>query len=446
MKTIKIIGAGLAGSEAASFLAKKGHNIELYEMKPFKFTKAHSYKGFGELVCSNSLKAIDIKSASGLLKAELRLLGSTIMEAADKNKVDAGGAFAVDREGFSDYITQKIMSFPNINVINSEIEDLNEINKEDYVIISTGPLTTPKLARAISKLTGKEYLHFFDAAAPIISGDSIDFNIAFKASRYNKGTADYVNCPMTKDQYDVFYNELINTEKVEFNNIDKKSFFEGCMPIEELAGRGYMTPLFGPMKPVGIIDPSFPEKKYHAIVQLRKENREGSMYNLVGFQTRLKFEEQKRIFKMIPGMESAVFLRYGVMHRNTYLNSPKLLDKYYRLRSNMMMFFAGQLTGVEGYLESTASGLYAALQMDRIINGMEPYDFTRKTCIGALANHISDETINNFQPMNANFGIMAAANGYKMTKQQKKEVRVKTALDFYKVYLKNLNLDLLNNK
>jgi methylenetetrahydrofolate--tRNA-(uracil-5-)-methyltransferase len=435
MSDICVIGAGLAGCEAAYYLGRKGHITDLYEMKPLKFTKAHSYEGFCELVCSNSLKSKDILTASGLLKKEMRMLGSLVMEAADNNSVDAGSALAVDRRRFSDYVTRVIGKNNNIRVISKEVMDIEELGKYKYIIIATGPLTTEKLADSIAGYTGEKYLHFFDAASPIISDESIDHDIVFAASRYNKGTPDYLNCPMTKEQYDLFYNELINAEATDMNTAEERSYFEACMPIEEIARRGYSTPLFGPMKPVGIEDPKDPGKRFHAIVQLRKEDAESTMYNLVGFQTRLKFSEQKRVFSLIPGLEKAEFLRYGVMHRNTYIDSPRILDRFYRSKENDRIFFTGQITGVEGYLESASSGLYAALQLDRIIRGYEPYDFGSQTMIGALSNYISNDKIKDFQPMNANFGIMKDLTDKKLSKKERKEAKALASIQVIKEYM-----------
>ena len=435
MSDICVIGAGLAGSEAAYHLGRKGHRTDLYEMKPLKFTKAHSYEGFCELVCSNSLKSKDILTASGLLKHEMRLLGSLVMEAADNNSVDAGSALAVDRRRFSDYVTQTIGNNGNIRVISKEVTDIEELGGYKYIIIATGPLTTDKLADSIAVYTGKKYLHFFDAASPIISDESIDHDVVFAASRYNKGTPDYLNCPMTKEQYDLFYNELINAEVTDVGTTEERSYFEACMPIEEMARRGYSTPLFGPMKPVGIEDPKDPGKRFHAIVQLRKEDSESTMYNIVGFQTRLRFSEQKRVFSLIPGLERAEFLRYGVMHRNTYIDSPRILDHFYRSKENNRIFFAGQITGVEGYLESASSGLYAALQLDRIIRGLEPFDLKSQTMIGALSNYISNDKIKDFQPMNANFGIMKDLTDKKLSKKGRKEAKVSASIEAIKEYM-----------
>lgn len=400
---ISVIGAGLAGCEAAWQLANAGLKVDLYEMKPHKYSNAHKYNGFAELVCSNSLKAFRVNSASGLLKHEMEMLGSLIIDCAKQCAVGAGGALAVDREKFSDLVTQKIKSNPNINVINKEVSQI----PEGYCIISSGPLTSEPLSESIKELCSSEYLSFFDAAAPIISAESVNMDIAFFAARYNKGDADYINCPMDEQQYLDFYNELINGETAQLKEFEKQDFkvYEGCMPVEVMGKRGVDTLRFGPLKPVGIYHP-VTDKKSYAIVQLRKENAEGTMYNLVGFQTNLKFGEQKRIFSMIPSLENAEFIRYGVMHRNTFINSPKLLDKYFRLKKDNNIYFAGQITGVEGYVESAASGIYAGLCLSRQILDKPMLDLPKDTMIGALSNYISDETIENFQPMGSNMGLL----------------------------------------
>ena len=404
---INVIGAGLAGCEAAYQAANMGVKVRLFEMKPKKFTPAHKNPKFGELVCSNSLRSDELSNAIGVLKAELRDMKSLIMEAADNNRVDAGSALAVDREKFADYITEKIYSHPNIEVITEEI---TEINLDEINVIASGPLTSDGLATFIKDKLQLGDLHFYDAAAPIIDFNSINMDKAFFASRYNKGNADYINCPMNEEEYRIFYNALITAEEAELHDFDKNSqkltVFEGCMPVEVMAKRGYETLLYGPLKPVGIEHPETKET-YYAVVQLRKENNDGTMFNIVGFQTHLKFTEQKRVFSMIPGLENAVFLRYGVMHRNTYLNSPKTLSCYYSLLSNPKIFFAGQMTGVEGYIESTSSGFVAGINAAKLALGLEQIDFTSETVIGALAHYVSEGNISgNFQPMNANFGIV----------------------------------------
>lgn len=395
MKEIKIIGGGLAGTEAAYQIAKRGIKVKLYEMKPNKFSPAHSNKNLAEIVCSNSLKSNSITNACGLLKEELRRLDSLLIKCADESKVPAGQALAVDREKFSALVTKKIEENPNIEVIHEEVENIND---DDITIIATGPLTSDGLSAEIGRLTGKEKLFFYDAAAPIVLKDSINMEKAFTADRYGKGESDYINCPMTKEEYDVFYNELINAEIVNKHEFEKGNLFEGCMPIEEMARRGSQTLTFGPLKPVGF------DKKYYAVVQLRQDNKEDTMYNLVGFQTNLKFGEQARVFKLIPALENAEFVKYGVMHRNTYINSSKLLDATYNLNGTNI-YFAGQISGVEGYVESIASGYVAAVNaVQRLENG-EKIIFSDETIIGALAKYISTPN-KDFQPMNANFGIL----------------------------------------
>ena len=407
---IKIIGAGLAGCEAAWQAAKLGVKVELYEMKPLKFSPAHHSEGFAELVCSNSLRSNSTSNAVGLLKEELRLMGSLILEAAYATEVPAGSALAVNRDDFSKYITDKIKNHPNITVINQEITDLDF---DTVTVVASGPLTSEALADSISKMTGGGELHFFDAAAPIIDFASIDMSKAFFASRYGKGDPeDYLNCPMTEEEYAIFHKELLSATTAPLKVFDKElqedlTVFEGCMPVEVMASRGYDTLRFGPMKPVGLPVPSTGEDAF-ATVQLRRENKEGTMYNIVGFQTHLTFGEQRRVFGLIPGLENAEFFRYGVMHRNTYLNSPELLTNVYSMRNNPSLFFAGQMTGVEGYIESTSSGFVAGINAALKVLGKDPIVFPSKTEIGALAAYISEGGISSsFQPMNANFGIIA---------------------------------------
>lgn len=404
---VKVIGAGLAGCEAAWQLANAGIEVELYEMKPKKFTPAHKYNGFAELICSNSLKAERIGSAAGMLKEEMRKLGSLTMQCAEATKVSAGGALAVDREKFSDMVTEKIRSNPKISVIEEEVTEIPDGN----VIIATGPLTSDGLAESIKELCGN-YLYFHDAAAPIVTYESLDKSKVFFASRYGRGEADYINCPMEKDEYLRFYNELVNAESAPLHEFDKEHFskdnfkvYEGCMPVEVLAKRGEDTMRYGPLKPVGIYHPET-NKRYYAVVQLRAENAQGSLYNLVGFQTNLKFGEQKRVFSMIPGLENAEFVRYGVMHRNTFINSPKLLNEQFNMRERENLFFAGQMTGVEGYIESAASGIFAGLNMARRLNGKEYVSLPDTTMLGALSKYISDPTVEKFQPMGSNMGIL----------------------------------------
>lgn len=425
---VNVIGAGLAGCEAAYQLAKRGINVTLYEMKPKRFSPAHKLTTFAELVCSNSLRSDGLANAVGLLKEEMRLLGSIIIKCADECKVPAGGALAVDREGFSKLVTDKIKENPNITVV---YEEITEINCGVPTIIATGPLTDGALYEKIKEISGEGYLHFFDAAAPIVSCDSLDFNKVFKASRYGKGTADYINCPMNKEEYEAFYNELVNAELAPLHGFENNKVFEGCMPVEVMAKRGENTLLFGPLKPVGLDNPHSTEKPY-AVVQLRQDNSAASLYNLVGFQTNLKFPEQKRVFSMIPGLENAEFVRYGVMHRNTFLNSPKLLDSAYNLKSAENIYFAGQITGVEGYVESAASGLMCGLQLARKLIGKEPLNFTSKTAIGSLANYVSNPVNDKFQPMNVNFGIMDSLDYRVKIKKERYEAISDRALNIIK--------------
>lgn len=407
-RKITVIGAGLAGCEAASVIASFGIEVDLYEMKPVRKSPAHKSDMFAELVCSNSLRAASITNAVGLLKEELRRLGSLIMEAADKAEVPAGGALAVDRDEFSGFITDKIRNNPLIHIISEEVQT---VPGNGPVIIATGPLTDGALYDDIMRLTGNRDLHFFDAAAPIVSAESIDMNKAFRQSRYGKGGNDYINCPMNEEEYKAFYNALITAEKASVHGFDKINVFEGCMPIEVMASRGEDTMRFGPLKPVGLTDPRTGKEPY-ACLQLRQDDRASSMYNLVGFQTRLKFPEQKRVFGMIPGLENAEYLRYGVMHRNTYIDSPRLLGPDYSMREHPDIYFAGQITGVEGYIESAASGfmagLYAALKVLGISLDTELDD---RTVIGAMARYVSDPSVTKFVPMNANFGIVAHMPG-----------------------------------
>lgn len=402
-KKAKVIGAGLAGCEAAWQLANSGIEVTLYEMKPKKYTPAHHYSGFAELVCSNSLKASRLESAAGLLKAEMEILGSVTVSSAKENAVEAGGALAVDREKFSDSVTAKIKNHPLIKIVEEELTEIPDGN----VIIATGPLTSDALAESISKICGNG-LSFFDAAAPIVTYESLDKQLVFFASRYGRGDADYINCPMNKEEYTEFYNALIAAESAELKEFDKENFrvYEGCMPIEVLAKRGEDTMRFGPLKPVGLTDPRTGKRPY-AVVQLRKENKEGTLYNLVGFQTNLKFAEQKRVFSKITGLQNAEFMRYGVMHRNTFINSPKLLNSHFQMLKNENIYFAGQITGVEGYMESAASGIIAGISLARKLNGLEQINLPVDTMTGALSAYISDSyNSENFQPMGANMGIL----------------------------------------
>lgn len=403
MTEVKVIGAGLAGSEAAWQLAQRGFRVRLYEMKPNKMTPAHHCADFAELVCSNSLRGDRLENAVGLLKEELRRLNSLILACADATRVEAGGCLAVDRYGFSALVTEKIRSHPNITVVSEEVTRV----PEGPVIIATGPLTSDAMSRAIAGYFGQtDYLHFFDAAAPLVTLDSIDMDHAWYASRYDRGTADYINCAMSREEYTAFVRELSAAEEAPVHGFEDKNVFEGCMPVEVMARRGEDTLRYGPLKPVGLRDPKTGKEPY-AVVQLRRDNAAGNIYNIVGFQTHLKFPEQKRVFSMIPALHDAEFVRYGVMHRNTFLNSPRLLDRTYADRRDSMVAFAGQMTGVEGYVESCASGYLAAVSMAARLKGEPVPDFTNRTAIGALAYYISDETIVNFQPMNVNFGILA---------------------------------------
>ncbi|MCI5486195.1 MAG: methylenetetrahydrofolate--tRNA-(uracil(54)-C(5))-methyltransferase (FADH(2)-oxidizing) TrmFO [Clostridiales bacterium] len=399
---VKVIGAGLAGSEAAWQLAKRGIEVELYEMKPVKMTPAHHSADFAELVCSNSLRGDRLENAVGLLKEELRRCGSLIMECAEATRVEAGGCLAVDRAGFSALVTEKIRANPLITVIPGEVTQV----PEGPVIIATGPLTSDALSESIGAYFGADYLHFFDAAAPLVTAESIDMNLAWWQSRYDRGTPDYINCALDKEQYETFVRELIFAEEAEVHGFEDRRVFEGCMPVEVMARRGLDTLRYGPMKPVGLCDPKTGREPY-AVLQLRQDNAAKSVFNLVGFQTHLKFGEQKRVFSMIPALKNAEFVRYGVMHQNTFLQSPKLLDRYYADRRNPLVAFAGQMTGVEGYVESTASGFLAAVAMAAKVQGREIPDFPKTTAIGALGHYISDGSIESFQPMNVNFSIIS---------------------------------------
>lgn len=403
MNKITVIGAGLAGCEAAHKLSSLGFSVRLCEMKPEKRTPAQKSDGFAELVCSNSLKAMRLESAAGLLKEEMRRLGSVTMEAAEKTSVAAGGALAVDRELFSEYITEKIKSDPNIEIVTGEV---TELPSEGIVIVATGPLTSDALTESLrQKFRGT--LSFFDAVAPIVTTDSVDMDRVFMGTRYDRGEADYINCPMERDEYDAFYDALVSAERAPLHDFDvaDPKVYEGCMPIEVMAGRGRDTLRYGPLRPVGLIDPHTGRRPW-ANIQLRKENAAGTMYNIVGFQTNLKFGEQKRVFSMIPGLEHAEFVRYGVMHRDTFMDSPRLLSKSLSLKSEPRLFFAGQFTGVEGYTESAATGILAGINAARFANGEEPLVLPPETMLGALVNYITDESVGNFQPMGANMGIL----------------------------------------
>lgn len=401
-RPITIIGAGLAGSEAAWQLAQQGLHVDLYEMRPVTSSPAHSTEKFAELVCSNSLRAGNIENAVGLLKEEMRRLHSLIMECADATAVPAGGALAVDRKLFSAMVTDKVSNHPLIQV---HREEVTEIPQEGIVIFASGPLTSQALGDKIKTLTGTKDFYFYDAAAPIVSAESLNYDKVFAASRYDKGDADYLNCPMNEEEYKAFWRALTTAEAVQPKDFEKEIYFEGCMPVEIMASRGEDTLRYGPLKPVGLVDKRTNEESY-AVVQLRKENKEASMYNLVGFQTHLKWGEQKRVFGMIPGLENADFIRYGVMHRNTYINSPELLNTAFQLKKEPRLFIAGQMTGVEGYLESAASGLMVGLQVARYVNDKAFIDFPKTTAHGALSHYVSEYEGSNFQPMNVNFGIM----------------------------------------
>ncbi len=414
MDKVTVLGAGLAGSECAWQLARRGISVRLVEMKPGKMTPAHSSPYFAELVCSNSLRSDELSNAVGLLKAEMRRMGSLIMESADKNKVAAGGALAVDREGFSRYITDKLAAHPNVEIVAEEATDI----PDGEVVIATGPLSSDAISERIAALCPGSDLHFYDAVAPIVTLESVDMDSAFFASRYDKGTADYVNCPMDKDEYLAFVRELCEAKEAAVHGFDDGAVFEGCMPVEVMARRGVDTLRYGPLKPVGLVDPRTGRENY-AVVQLRRDNADGTIYNMVGFQTHLTWGEQKRVFSMIPALRNAEFVRYGVMHRNTYLNSPKLLDRYYRLRSEPRISFAGQMTGVEGYVESAASGMLVGIETAARLMGLDPVDFPQETAIGALGLYISGGSVGDFQPMNINFGIITPL-GYRVKGKRNK--------------------------
>jgi methylenetetrahydrofolate--tRNA-(uracil-5-)-methyltransferase len=426
VKKVKVIGAGLAGSEAAWQLAKRGIAVDLYEMRPKAKTPAHKSEYFAELVCSNSLRGASLENAVGLLKEEMRRTGSLIMEAADLKKVPAGGALAVDREGFSAYITERLKSHSLVNVICEEVTDIPD-TKDDICIIASGPLTSPALSEKIAKLTGEEYLYFYDAAAPIVTKDSIDMEKAYRASRYGKGDADYINCPMNRDEYEAFWHELVSAEKTATKDFEKAIFFEGCMPVEEMASRGIDTLRYGPLKPVGLEHPVTKERPY-AVVQLRQDNYADSLYNIVGFQTHLKWPEQKRVFGMIPALSHAEFVRYGVMHRNTFLNSPSLLKPTLQLKNNPNLFFAGQMTGVEGYIESAASGLMAGVNAARLALGKEPVICPKETAHGAMCYYITNADAKKFQPMNVNFGLLPPLEKKIRDKKEKNRTLAERAL------------------
>ena len=412
---VTVIGAGLAGSECAWQLAQRGIQVELHEMKPEKMTPAHTTEYFAELCCSNSLRGAGLENAVGLLKEELRRLDSLILQCADATRVEAGGALAVDRHGFARLVTEKVRSHPNITVIPGEVTEI----PAGEVVIASGPLTSDALAEKLQSLLGEHSdLHFFDAAAPLVSAESVDMDYAWMGSRYDKGTDDYVNCPMNQEEYDAFWQELTHAQEAEVHGFEDNMVFEGCMPVEVMARRGHDTLLYGPMKSRGLDDPRTGRWPY-AVVQLRRDNAEGTVYNLVGFQTHLKFPEQRRVFSMIPALHNAEFLRYGVMHRNTFLDSPRLLDRYYRLKKEPRIAFAGQMTGVEGYVEFAASGFLVGVETARRLKGQPPADFPREMAIGALALYISNESVTQFQPMNINFGIIPPLDHFVKGKRAK---------------------------
>ena len=429
MQKIKVLGAGLAGCEAAWHLSQRGFQVELYEMKPIKKSPAHKSENFAELVCSNSLKAARIDSAAGLLKAEMRIFGSLCLEAADMSSVAAGGALAVDRNIFSEIITEKIKACPNIEIITEVVEALPQ---DGYTIVATGPLTDEALANDIKNKLNFNSLYFYDAASPIVTAESIDMTKAFFASRYGKGTDDYINCPMNKAEYEAFYQELINAESVELKEFEQDlKVYEGCMPVEVLAKRGEDSIRFGPLKPVGLIDPNTNHRPW-ANVQLRRENTDGTLYNLVGFQTNLKFPEQKRVFSMIPGLENADFVRYGVMHRNTFINSPELLSRDLSLKQNPNLYFAGQITGVEGYMESAASGILAAYNLANKLENKAPANLPNITMLGSLTNYICTAESKNFQPMGANFGILPPLETKIKDKRERYQALAERSLAWFK--------------
>lgn len=420
---VTVIGAGLAGSEAAYQIASRGVPVKLYEMRPVRKTAAHITDKFAELVCSNSLRAGGLTNAVGVLKEEMRRLDSLIMRAADSNSVPAGGALAVDRDNFSGEITDTLRNHPLIEVCNEELEAL----PEGIVVVATGPLTSPGLSSHLKELMGEEYLYFYDAAAPIVEKDSIDMSKVYLASRYDKGEAAYLNCPMTEEEFDVFYNELINAEVAPIKEFEKEIYFEGCMPIEVMMKRGKQTALFGPMKPVGLVNPHTGKLPY-AVVQLRQDNAAGTLFNLVGFQTHLKWGEQKRVLSLIPGLENAEFVRYGVMHRNTFINSPRLLQPTYQFQNRDTLFFAGQMTGVEGYVESAAAGLIAGINAAKVAQGETPVILPEDTVIGSMAHYITSADPSHFQPMNANFGLLPVLETKIRNKKDKNEALANRAL------------------
>lgn len=432
-QVVNVIGAGLAGSEAAWQVAKRGIKVRLYEMRPVKQTPAHHTDKFAELVCSNSLRANALTNAVGVLKEEMRRLDSVIIRSADECAVPAGGALAVDRHEFADKVTDQVKNHPNVTVINEEVTEI----PEGTTIIATGPLTSQALASSLKELTGEDYLYFYDAAAPIIEKDSINMDKVYLKSRYDKGEAAYLNCPMTEEEFDRFYEALISAETVPLKEFEKEIFFEGCMPIEVMANRGKKTMLFGPMKPVGLEDPRTGKRPF-AVVQLRQDDAAGTLYNIVGFQTHLKWGPQKEVIQLIPGLENAEIVRYGVMHRNTFINSPKVLKATYQFRNRNNLFFAGQMTGVEGYVESAASGLVAGINASRFVEGKEPIEFPQETAIGSMAKYITTTNAKNFQPMNANFGLFSDLPIKIKSKKDRAEHHANRALETIQNFMKNL--------
>ncbi|ASB89627.1 FADH(2)-oxidizing methylenetetrahydrofolate--tRNA-(uracil(54)-C(5))-methyltransferase TrmFO [Bacillus sonorensis] len=432
-QTVNVIGAGLAGSEAAWQLAKRGINVRLYEMRPVKQTPAHHTDKFAELVCSNSLRANSLTNAVGVLKEEMRILDSAIIAAADECSVPAGGALAVDRHEFAANVTERVKNHPNVTVINEEVTSI----PEGPTIIATGPLTSEALSEQLRRLTGEDYLYFYDAAAPIVEKDSLDMDKVYLKSRYDKGEAAYLNCPMTEEEFDRFYDALVSAETVPLKEFEKEIFFEGCMPIEVMAKRGKKTMLFGPMKPVGLEDPKTGKRPY-AVVQLRQDDAAGTLYNIVGFQTHLKWGDQKEVLRLIPGLEQAEIVRYGVMHRNTFINSPSLLKPTYQFKQRDDLFFAGQMTGVEGYVESAASGLVAGINAAHLIMGKELVEFSNETAIGSMAHYITETNKKNFQPMNANFGLLKDLGVKIKNKQERNEQYALRALETIRNIAKTL--------
>jgi methylenetetrahydrofolate--tRNA-(uracil-5-)-methyltransferase len=432
-KMVNVVGAGLAGSEAAWQLAKRGIKVRLYEMRPVKQTPAHHTDKFAELVCSNSLRANTLTNAVGVLKEEMRIFDSVIIGSADASSVPAGGALAVDRHDFAARVTEQVKNHPNVTVINEEVTGI----PAGPTIIATGPLTSEALSQGLKELTGEEYLYFYDAAAPIIEKDSIDMEKVYLKSRYDKGEAAYLNCPMTEEEFNIFYEALIEAETVPLKEFEKEVFFEGCMPIEVMANRGRKTMLFGPMKPVGLENPKTGKRPY-AVVQLRQDDAAGTLYNIVGFQTHLKWGPQKEVIRLIPGLENAEIVRYGVMHRNTFINSPKVLKATYQFNNREDLFFAGQMTGVEGYVESAASGLIAGINAARFVQGASPVEFPTETAMGSMAHYITTTNAKNFQPMNANFGLLPGLPVKIKNKQERNEALASRALETIQKFVKNL--------